>query len=69
MTKDNRKTQIYDIYSYLGDKIYIGAKTYEFVSQRMAKYRSDYQQFKNNKTGSFTTSFILFEEYGVENYY
>jgi hypothetical protein len=69
MTKDNRKTQIYNIYSYLGDKIYIGATTYEFVSQRMAKHRSDYQQFKKKKTGSFATSFILFEEYGVENYY
>ena len=35
MTKDYSKNKIYKIYSYLGDKIYIGSAVYEFVSQRM----------------------------------
>jgi hypothetical protein len=66
MTKDYSKNKIYKIYSHLGDKIYIGSTVYEFVSQRMVKHRGSYKQWKKNN-GNYTTSFILFEEYGVEN--
>ena len=67
MTKDYSKNKIYKIYSYLGNKIYIGSTVYEFVSQRMAKDRTDYQQWKKKNSRSFTRSFVLFEEYGIEN--
>ena len=67
MTKDYSKNKIYKIYSYLGDKIYIGSTVYEFVSQRMAKHRTDYQQWKKKNSRSFTRSFVLFEEYGIKN--
>ena len=66
MTKDYSKNKIYKIYSHLGDKIYIGSTVCELVSQRMVKHRGSYKQWKKNNE-RYTTSFILFEEYGVEN--
>jgi hypothetical protein len=66
MTKDYSKNKIYKIYSHLGDKIYIGSTVCDLVSQRMVKHRGSYKQWKKNNE-RYTTSFILFEEYGVEN--
>jgi hypothetical protein len=66
MLKDYSKTKIHKIYSYLGDKIYIGSTLHELVSQRMETHVGSYKQWKKNNAG-FTRSFILFEEYGVEN--
>ena len=68
MTKDYSKNKIYKIYSYLGDKIYIGSTVYEFVSQRMVKHRDSYKQWKKNNE-RYMRSFVLFEEYGIENCY
>jgi hypothetical protein len=68
MTKDYSKNKIYKIYSYLGDKIYIGSTVYEFVSQRMVKHRDSYKQWKKNNE-KYMRSFVLFEEYGIENCY
>ena len=66
MTKDYSKNKIYKIYSHLGDKIYIGSTVCDLVSQRMVKHRDSYKYWKKHN-GNYTTSFILFEEYGVEN--
>ena len=69
MTNNNKnynRTKIYKIWSLLGDKVYIGSTTKEFLSQRMATHRNGYQNWKRTNK-KYTTSFILFEEYGVEN--
>ena len=58
--------KIYKIESHLGDKIYIGSTTKEYLSQRMDAHRRDYKRWKNGKF-TLTNSFKLFDEYGVEN--
>ena len=58
--------KIYKIESILGDKIYIGSSTKEQLSMRMSSHRSDYKKWKNGKA-KMTTSFQLFDEYGLEN--
>jgi hypothetical protein len=63
---DYQKGKIYKIESHLGDKIYVGSTTKEYLSQRMASHRSDYLKWKKGK-GNKTTSFNLFDEYGAEN--
>ena len=60
------KSKAYKIWSTAGDKIYIGSTTKEYLSQRMDKHRGDYKRWKNGKH-PLTTSYHLFEEYGVEN--
>ena len=71
MTKniDYSKGKIYKIEPIIdhdeGD-IYIGSTTKEYLSQRMTKHRGDYSQWiqgKHNKT----TSYDLFEKYGINN--
>ncbi|AIW01906.1 MAG: hypothetical protein ASQ68_gp16 [Yellowstone Lake virophage 6] len=64
--KDYSKTKIYKIWSLLGDKIYIGSTTKEYLSQRMTRHRSAYTFYKKLNKG-YLTSFILFDEYGIEN--
>ena len=68
MTKDYSKNKIYKIYSHLGDKIYIGSTVCDLVSQRMVKHRGSYKQWKKNNE-RYMRSFVLFEEYGIENCY
>ncbi len=63
---DYSKTKIYKIFSHLGDKIYIGSTTKDYLSQRLGKHRSGYRQWIKNKE-KFMTSYTIFEEYGVEN--
>ena len=58
--------KIYKIESHLGDLVYIGSTTKQYLSQRMDKHRTDYKQWKDNRR-HLTTSFKVFEEYGVEN--
>ena len=58
--------KIYKIQSHLGDKIYIGSTTKQYLSQRMTYHKSSYTAWKA-ETGKKTTSFELFEEYGFEN--
>jgi len=58
--------KIYKIESYQGDLIYIGSTTKEYLSQRMDTHRSDYKRWKNGKC-NLTTSFKIFDEYGLEN--
>jgi flagellar biosynthesis GTPase FlhF len=58
--------KIYKIESSLGDKIYIGSTTKAQLSQRMTAHRGSYKTWKAGKT-NMTASFLLFDEYGVEN--
>ena len=65
-----QKGKIYKIYSDLGDKIYIGCTTKQYLSQRMAKHKYDYTYYKKKRedTGfAFVYSYLLFDEYGVDN--
>ena len=55
------------IWSPVGDKIYIGSTTKDYLSQRMTAHRIKYKSWKNNNTNDKTTSFDLFDEYGVDN--
>jgi hypothetical protein len=64
---DYLKTKIYKIESHLGDKVYIGSTTNEYLSQRFQNHKSSYKRWKQEKPNSFTTSFLLFDEYGVDN--
>lgn len=67
MSKINySKGKVYKIWSTQGDKIYIGATTKDYLSQRMQKHRESYLQWKKEK-GSYIRSYDLFEEYGIEN--
>ena len=59
-------SKVYKIWSTQGDKIYVGSTTKEYLSQRMDKHRSGYRQYKNGKYGH-TSSFDIFEEYGIKN--
>jgi hypothetical protein len=64
---DYKKTKIYKIWSTQGKKIYIGSTTKDYLSQRMTAHRNKYYQYKKNKRGSCITSYLLFDEYGLEN--
>ncbi len=58
--------KIYKIESHLGDKIYVGSTTKEYLSQRMDSHRYNYRKWKNGKYHNIK-SFELFDEYGIEN--
>jgi hypothetical protein len=58
--------KVYKIWSPNGDKIYIGSTTKQYLSQRMDNHRYQYKQFNNCKMNN-VMSFILFNEYGLEN--
>jgi hypothetical protein len=59
---DYSKGKIYKIQSHLGDKIYIGSTTKQYLSQRMVQHKGDYKCWKNGKLNK-TFSFELFDEY------
>ena len=61
------KTKIYKIESDLGDKIYVGSTAMEYLSQRFQGHKTAYKRWKEKKDDRIMTSFILFEEYGVDN--
>jgi len=63
---DYSKTKIYKIYSHLGDMIYIGSTTKDYLSQRMTAHKYRYSEWKQNKY-HFVSSFIIFDEYGVDS--
>jgi len=60
------KAKIYKIESLLGNKIYIGSTTNDYLSNRMAKHRNRYKDYKLEK-GDKYYSFDVFDEYGIEN--
>jgi len=59
--------KIYKIESHLGDKIYIGSTTKQYLSQRLVHHRYDYKEWQSGKRPRRVCSFILFDEYGIEN--
>jgi len=61
-----QNSKIYKIYSDLGDKVYIGCTTKQYLSQRMARHKYDYTAWKKGKY-SLVTSYVLFDEYGIDN--
>ena len=60
-------SKVYKIWSTQGDKIYVGSTTKQYLSQRMDAHRSQYKRWKDSKITMAVSSFILFDEYGVEN--
>ena len=47
--------------------VYIGSTTQNYLSQRMAKHRGQFLKWKDDGIRNMTTSYILFEKYGLEN--
>ena len=68
--KDYSQGKIYKIEPTVehdeGD-IYIGSTTKIYLFQRLAKHKYDYKYWIEGKRQTMTTSFILFEKYGIEN--
>ena len=60
------QSKVYKIWSPNGDKIYVGSTTKQYLSQRMTAHRNNYNTWKNGKC-CLTTSFLLFDEYGIDN--
>jgi hypothetical protein len=60
------ESKIYKIWSPKGDKIYIGSTTQKYLCNRMGGHRQGYQLWKNNET-NLTSSYLLFNEYGVDS--
>jgi len=59
--------KIYKIVSNTDDDIcYVGSTTRPLLCQRMVEHRGNYKYWKNGKHGK-TSSFELFEKYGVAN--
>ena len=48
------------------DLIYVGSTTKKYLSQRMTKHRGNYKCWQNG-TNNKTTSFDIFDMYGLEN--
>lgn len=68
MTKYNN-SKIYKIIPNITDdnnEVYIGSTTKKYLSERMASHRDNYKRWKEGKVNK-TSSFILFDKYGVEN--
>jgi len=60
------ESKIYKIWSSNGDKVYIGSTNQKLLCCRMGAHREGYKLWKNNNT-NFTSSYLLFNEYGVES--
>ncbi len=59
-------THIYKISSILGDKIYIGSTTKQ-LDHRLISHKYNYNAWKAGTFKSHMTSFVIFDEYGIEN--
>ena len=59
--------KIYKIESHLGDKIYIGSTVKKRLCDRMTYHRFAYKKNELADKKSKMTSYLLFEEYGLEN--
>jgi len=59
--------KIYKIESHLGDKIYIGSTVKKRLCDRMTYHRHAYKKNELADKKSKMTSYLLFEEYGLEN--
>lgn len=59
------KSKIYKIVDPHYKECYFGS-TVQHLSKRMGQHRANYLKYKNGQY-NFTTSFILFDKYGVDN--
>lgn len=59
-------TKIYKIWSPLGDDIYIGSTTKQYLCQRMVHHRYTYKMYLENGI-KYCSSILIFEKYGVDN--
>jgi hypothetical protein len=61
--------KIYKIECLTGDidDIYIGSTTKNYLSKRMVQHRSDYKRWKESDVKGITSSFKIFDKYGVDN--
>jgi hypothetical protein len=59
--------KIEPICEYDEGDIYIGSTTKQYLSQRISKHRTNYNQYKNGCIKQYMTSFNLFDKYGIEN--
>ena len=66
MSMNYKNSKIYRIWSPQGDKVYIGSTTKELLCQRMTAHRKEYRKWKKTNI-QCVTSYLLFEEYGIEN--
>jgi hypothetical protein len=60
------KGKIYKIVDKGYNKTYIGS-TVQTLSNRMSQHRTDYQDHRSGTRRVYTSSYVLFDEYGVEN--
>ena len=60
------KGQIYKIVSPDFSKCYIGSTT-EGLSRRLARHKASYHHIRNNNKRKNCSSFMLFDEYGIDN--
>jgi ribosome-interacting GTPase 1 len=58
--------KIEPICDYKEGEIYIGSTTKQYLSQRITKHRTEYNQYKNGGIKKMT-SFDLFDKYGINN--
>lgn len=58
--------KIYKIESSLGDKVYYGSTTKQYLSQRMTRHRGSYNMWLEGKC-NLVMAYKLFDEYGIEN--
>ena len=66
MNNKYQNAKIYKLVDIGYNKCYIGS-TCNKLSSRMAKHRMKYRLHKSNAKYQYYTSFILFDEFGVEN--
>lgn len=64
---DYSKTKIYKIWSTQGPKIYVGSTCKDRLCQRMNTHRESYKCYKKDIKNGYATSYLLFDEYGIEN--
>jgi len=58
--------KVYKIWSLETEKIYVGS-TSDTLSNRFCRHKSEYKKWKQDKTLNICTSYILFDEVGVDN--
>ena len=61
-----QKGKIYKIVDNGYSKMYIGS-TIQSLANRMSRHRKDYLRYKDGKPVSYTSSYVLFDDFGVEN--
>ena len=66
--RDYSKTKLYEVVPINGepDELYIGHTTKQYLSQRMATHKGDYNRWKRIGKGYYS-AFDLFDKYGFQN--